>query len=208
MREIKNITVFCGSNQGAQKQYTEHAAALGSYLGENNIGLVYGGANVGLMRVCAEHVLEKKGSVTGIITHFLAQKHLTQDNVSQMIKVDTMQERKVKLAEMGDAFIILPGGCGTMEEFFEVFTAAQLGFHDKPIVILNTGGYYDSLANLFQTMTHEKMMLPAHVEMVYFTQSIAEAFHFIKNYQAPKLGKWIDDIKFAETKGTNKLLPQ
>jgi len=192
---MKRICVFCSSNLGANSEYSNVAKNLGTLLAVNKIELIYGGANVGLMKVVAEEVIAGKGLVTGVITHFLAQKHLIQKNLTQLITVETMQERKVKMAELADAFIVLPGGFGTLEEIFEVLTAAQLGFHKKPIAIINICGYYDFLKLQLEYMVNEKMLLEPHASMVQFVETPEKALHVLANYKAPVVEKWIDDIR-------------
>ena len=192
---MKKICVFCGSNLGANPEYIKIAKELGTVLAKNNIELIYGGANVGLMKATAEKVLEHGGLVTGVITHFLAQKHLTQNNITKLITVETMQERKSKMAKLADGFIALPGGFGTLEELFEVLTAAQLGFHKKPIAIINTNGFYNFLKTHIENMVTEKMVLAPHASIAHFVNTPEEALEAMHNYSAPVLGKWIDDIR-------------
>lgn len=192
---MKNICVFCSSNLGSDSIYETTARKLGKLLAKNKHTLIYGGANVGLMRCTAEEVLKNKGQTIGVITHFLAQKHLTQEGLSDLILVDTMQERKAKMTELADGFMVLPGGFGTLEELFEVVTAAQLGFHNKPIAIINTNGYYDFLKKQLENMVKEKMLLQPHANMLLFVDTPEEAFQLMNNYTAPNLGKWVDDIR-------------
>lgn len=192
---MKNICVYCSSNLGANGIYIEVAQKLGKLLGNSGYNLVYGGANVGLMRATAEKVLEHGGKVTGVITHFLAQKHLTQKNITELITVETMQERKAKMAEMADAFIVLPGGFGTLEELFEILTAGQLGFHDKPVAIINTNNFYDFLKQQLDMMVSERMLLEPHANIAQFVNTPKEAIDALKKYEAPVIEKWIDDIR-------------
>lgn len=192
---MKTICVFCSSNLGKNEVYSQVAEQLGQLLAKNNIDIIYGGANVGLMKKVAEAALNRQGNVIGIITHFLAQKHLTQKGLTQLIKVDTMQQRKAKMAEMADGFIVLPGGFGTFEEVFEILTAGQLGFHNKPVAIINTNGYYTPLKLQLDKMVEEKMLLAPHAGIAQFVNSPHEAMAAIKNYKAPVLEKWIEDIR-------------
>lgn len=192
---MNQICVFCGSNLGANAIYEETARKLGKLMVSNNKTLIYGGANVGLMRCTAEEILKQNGNAIGVITHFLAKKHLTQSGLAELIKVDTMQERKVKMAELADGFIILPGGFGTFEELFEVLTAAQLGFHTKPVAIININGFYDFLKLQLDKMVQERMLLEPHANMLIFSDSPEKALEQMNNYSAPVLGKWVDDIR-------------
>lgn len=192
---MKSVCVFCGSNIGASEEYKKVAHQLGILLANNNIELIYGGANVGLMKATAQMVLDHGGKATGVITHFLAQKHLTQDNLYRLIKVETMHERKAKMTELADGFIAMPGGFGTLEELFEVLTSAQLGFHHKPIAILNINGFYDLLKAQLDKMVDEKMLLLPHAKMILFVETPEQALEAMRAYEAPVLGKWIDDIR-------------
>lgn len=192
---MKRICVFCGSNLGNHPDYTVIARQLGEILALNQIELIYGGANVGLMRITAEEALKNKGKVTGVITHFLAEKHLTLPGLSELILVDTMHERKAKMAELADGFIALPGGYGTLEELFEILTAAQLGFHHKPVAIINIHGYYDFMKLQIEKMVDEKLLLAPHSGIAQFVNTPAEALNAMQNYTAPIVGKWIEDIR-------------
>lgn len=191
---MKSICVFCGSNLGNSPLYQETARNLGALLAKENITLVYGGANVGLMRLTAEAVLENGGKAIGVITHFLAQKHLTQKGLTELILVDTMQERKAKMAELADGFIALPGGFGTLEELFEILTAAQLGFHDKPVSIININGFYDYMKIQLKKMVEEKMLLEPHANIAHFAISAEEALASMQKYERPIVEKWIEDV--------------
>ena len=194
MNKLKNICVFCGSNVGNHNSYKQTAEALGKLLAEKEITLIYGGANVGLMKILAETVLNNGGEAIGVITHFLSEKHLVQKGLSELILVNTMQERKAKMAELANGFIVLPGGIGTMEEFFEVLTSAQLGFHEKPIGLLNINGYYDLLINFFDNMIKEKLFLPVHRSIVISENNPEKIIEIMHSYKAPKAGKWIEKI--------------
>lgn len=191
---MKRIAVFCGSNMGLLTEYEKTARKVGKILAENNIELVYGGGNVGMMRCVAEEVMNGGGKVIGVITHFLKAKHLAQPGLTQLIEVETMQERKATMAELSDGFIILPGGFGTLEEFFEVLTAAQLGFHSKPIGVVNQNGFYNFLKQQIDHMVEHGMVLPVHSGMVLYGNSADEVFNKMKEYEAPSAGKWIEDI--------------
>ncbi len=191
---IKSVCVFCSSNLGIEQNFINVACQLGKKLAQNNIHLIYGGANVGLMKQTAEAVIKNGGKATGVITNFLASKHLTQQGLHQLIVVETMQQRKAKMAELADAFIVLPGGFGTLEELFEVLTASQLGFHKKPVAILNLNGFYTFLQQQLNYMVEHKMLLAPHAKMAHFCQSIDNAFEYINNYNAPVVEKWIENI--------------
>jgi len=149
---MKRIAVFCGSSTGASPMYLEGAAELGKELAKRDLELVYGGSCVGLMGAVADAVLENGGKAIGVLPNFLAEKEIAHKGLSELIVVDSMHERKAKMADLADGFITLPGGAGTLEEFFEIYTWAQLGLHQKPCGILNTNNYYDPLIRLIHHM--------------------------------------------------------
>jgi uncharacterized protein (TIGR00730 family) len=153
--KLKSIVVFCGSKNGADSLYETHAKTLGKLLAENNIRLIYGGGNRGLMGAVANGVMEKGGTVTGIIPELLNQWEQKHDEITELIVVENMHVRKRLLYERAAAAIIMPGGFGTMDELFEILTWNQLSIHDKPIYILNTAGYYDALLQHMQHMYKE-----------------------------------------------------
>lgn len=155
---MNKITVFCGSSDGASPIYKESAKALGYELAKRDITLVYGGACVGLMGAVADAVLERGGKVIGILPGFLQGREIAHKGLTELIIVDSMHERKAKMAELADGFIALPGGPGTLEEYFEIFTWAQLGLHRKPCGLLNVNHYFDGLITMFDHMTNEKFM--------------------------------------------------
>ncbi|HEV2613434.1 MAG TPA: TIGR00730 family Rossman fold protein [Gammaproteobacteria bacterium] len=150
-----SICVFCGSRSGTNLMHIENAKILGETLAENNITLVYGGASVGTMGVLADAVLSKSGNVIGIMPNFLIQKEIKHNGLSAFHAVDSMSERKDKLIELADAFIVLPGGCGTLEEFSDVFSRLHLGLHNKPIGILNTDNFYRNLIEQLSQMVQQ-----------------------------------------------------
>ncbi|MFU2014327.1 TIGR00730 family Rossman fold protein [Peribacillus butanolivorans] len=155
---MKTLAVFCGSSKGASNVYLEAAKKLGKELAKRNITLVYGGACVGIMGAVADSVLEAGGKVIGVMPSFLEKREISHKNLTELIVVDSMHERKAKMAELSDGFIALPGGPGTLEEFFEIFTWAQLGLHHKPCGLLNINHYYDPLVALFNHMSDEQFL--------------------------------------------------
>ena len=193
--ELRNICVFCGSNKGKKNIYTETAAELGKQFAANHIRMIFGGGKVGLMGAMADSILLHGGKATGVITHFLADKELAHKAVEDMIFVDTMQQRKAKMAELSDAFIALPGGFGTLEELFEIMTSAQLGFHKKPIGILDIDHYYEPLFELFEKMVKEKFLRPMHRDMILFSPYPVYLLDKLKNFSPPDNQKWIDEFK-------------
>ena len=163
---MKNICVFCGSKPGAHPAYTEAAQEMGTLLAEKEITLVYGGGKVGLMGVVADAVLEQGGKVIGVIPEFLALKEVAHQELTELITVQTMHQRKEKMADLSDAFIALPGGMGTLEELCEIITWAQLGLHTKPFGLMNTEEYYTPLINFFDQMVSEQFLAIKNRAMV------------------------------------------
>ena len=152
MPDISSICVFCGSRAGTDPIYEETARTLGRMMAERGIRLVFGGGRVGLMGVIGDALIEAGGEVTGVIPDFLRQREVGRDDLTEMIVTDSMHSRKRKMFELADAFVSLPGGLGTLDETIEVATWKQLGLHDKPIVILNAGGYWDALSVLLASV--------------------------------------------------------
>jgi uncharacterized protein (TIGR00730 family) len=188
---MKSITVFCGSSFGSDSIFEEQATLLGQTLAKQNIQLVYGGSNTGLMKAIADGALNSGGKVTGVLPHFLQSKEIAHKELTELILVETMHERKTKMNELCDGVIVLPGGFGTLEEFFEMITWAQLGLHKKPIAVLNIDGFYDDLIKLIQTMVDKGFLKQINREMLLMSDNIDELLEKMKNYQAPAVGKWI-----------------
>jgi uncharacterized protein (TIGR00730 family) len=156
------ICVFTGSRRGSRPEYATAARRLGEALVQRGYGLVYGGGNVGLMTVIADIVLEMNGHVTGVIPDALITKEVAHHDLTDMRVVKSMHERKAVMADLSDAFIAMPGGIGTMEEFFEVLSWAQLGIHNKPCALLNAGGYYQPLISFLDHAVAEDFLKPKH----------------------------------------------
>jgi len=188
---MKRITVFCGSSPGTESIYEEQAYALGKTLAQRHIGLVYGGAKVGLMGAVANGVMENNGEAIGVLPHFLSSKEIAHEHLSELILVETMHERKTKMHELCDGVITLPGGFGTMEELFEMLTWAQLGLHQKPIGILNVNGFYDELIALIQTMVDNGFLKPVNQQMLLVDATIDGLLEKMQSYVAPEVAKWI-----------------
>ncbi|KMQ58447.1 LOG family protein YvdD [Chryseobacterium angstadtii] len=188
---MKNITVFCGSSFGADDIYREQAFLLGQTLAKQHIQLIYGGADTGLMGAVADGALHEGGKVTGVLPHFLQSKEIAHKNLTELILVETMHERKTKMNDLCEGVIVLPGGFGTLEEFFEMITWAQLGLHKKPIGILNIDGFYDDLIKLVQTMVDKGFLKQVNRDMLLISRSIDELLEKMRNYDAPTVGKWI-----------------
>jgi len=188
---MKRITVFCGSSFGTENIYRLQATALGKALAQQGIELVYGGANVGLMGAVADGVLSGGGKVIGVLPHFLQSKEIAHKGLTELILVDSMHERKTKMNELCDGVIALPGGFGTLEEFFEMLTWAQLGLHKKPIAILNINGFYDALKVQIQVMVDKGFLKAVNQEMLLASDNIEELLNKMRKYVAPEVGKWI-----------------
>jgi uncharacterized protein (TIGR00730 family) len=188
---MKSITVFCGSSFGTDDIFKEQAFLLGQTLAKQDIQLIYGGADVGLMGAVADGALNEKGKVVGVLPHFLQSKEIAHKNLTELILVETMHERKTKMNDLCDGVIVLPGGYGTLEEFFEMITWAQLGLHKKPIGILNIDGFYDDLIKLVQTMVDKGFLKQVNRDMLLMSGNINELLEKMRSYQAPTVGKWI-----------------
>ncbi|GGH73461.1 hypothetical protein HNQ91_003659 [Filimonas zeae] len=192
---MKRISVFCGSSFGADAVFEQQAFLLGKTLAQKNIGLVYGGAHVGLMGAVANGALEHQGEVIGVLPHFLQEKEIAHSHLTELILVNTMHERKTKMESLCDGVITLPGGFGTMEEFFEMLTWAQLGLHGKPIGILNTDGFYNDLITMIQTMVNKGFLKPVNQQMLLVSDDIETLLQMMHNYHPPTTGKWITKEK-------------
>lgn len=190
---MKRITVFCGSSIGIENMYNLQATSLGQTLAKHNIELVYGGAKIGLMGAVADGVLSEGGKVIGVLPKFLRSKEIAHEQLTELILVDSMHERKTKMNELCDGVIALPGGFGTLEELFEMLTWAQLGLHQKPIAILNLDGFYDSLNVMIQTMVDKGFLKEVNQQMLLVSDNIDDLFYKMKNYVAPTVGKWINE---------------
>ena len=189
---MKTITVFCGSSAGSDGTLMEQATLLGQTLAKQNIQVVYGGSNVGLMRAVADGALNAGGTVIGVLPDFLRAKEVAHLGLTELIVVESMHERKMKMNELCDGVIALPGGFGTLEELFEMLTWAQLGLHKKPIAILNTNGFYDALIVLLNTMVDNGFLKAVNKEMLLVSSDIEDLLHKMKNYVAPTVEKWIN----------------
>ncbi|WP_243366544.1 TIGR00730 family Rossman fold protein [Fundidesulfovibrio soli] len=187
---MRNVCVFLGSNPGKSPAYAEAVAEAGRTLAERGIGLVYGGAKNGLMGVLANAVADGGGRVVGVLPGFLKAKELAFDRLTEMHEVDTMHERKAKMAELSDGFVAMPGGLGTLEEFFEVATWGQLGLHAKPAGLCNVLGYYDKLAGFLDNMVQEGFVKPVHRENLLQADSFPALLEIMVGFKPVVAGKW------------------
>jgi len=163
---MKSIAVYCGASFGADPKYADAACALAQVLVAHNIGLVYGGGNVGLMGVIADAVLRLGGEVTGVIPRALVEREVGHAGLTRMFVVKDMHERKAMMADLADGFIAMPGGLGTLEELFEMLTWAQLGIHAKPVGVLNVGGFYDGLVGFIGHLQGAGFVRPEHAGLM------------------------------------------
>lgn len=193
---MKRICVFCGSSFGIEPSYRRAARQLGQLLAAKGIELVYGGGNVGLMGEIANAALECNANVIGVIPRALAERELAHMGLPDLRIVSSMHERKAVMANLSDAFIALPGGLGTLEEFCEVLTWAQLGFHNKPCGLLSVGGYFDPLVTFFERAVVAGFLRAEHLEMVFVEEDAAKILSRFETYRPPACDKWIkrDDV--------------
>ncbi len=180
---MKSVCVFCGSSMGKQAIYKNAAYDLGKKIARENFSLIYGGGRVGLMGILANAVLEHGGQVIGVIPEFLYNHELGHDGVSELIIVDSMHERKKKMADLADGFIAMPGGIGTLEELFEIFTWAQLALIKKPVAIFNVNHFYDNIMELLHKMSEEGFVNIETVASLISSQNIQELFDTMKAFK-------------------------
>jgi len=192
---MQSIGVFCGSSMGKRQAYRQAAEYLGKFLLEKRIRLIYGGANVGLMKILADAMLAGGGDVTGIMPRRLVEKEVAHQGLSKMIIVESMSERKTMMVEMADAFIVMPGGFGTLDELAEVITSNQLRLTDKPIGILNIAGYFDHLLKFFDHITDEGFLRVEHRQNLIVDDNIEALFHKMDIFKPITMDKWLKDIK-------------
>lgn len=175
-------TVFCGANNGRNEAYKENAMEVGKWIATNNHTLVYGGGKVGLMGIIADTVLEKNSEVIGIMPQFLVDREISHTGITEFIIVDDMSERKTKLVDLGDVFIALPGGPGTLEEISQVISWVRVGKKDAPCILMNINGFYDFLEQYFDKMVEEGFLTKEDRARTLFAKSVSEMGEFIDNY--------------------------
>ena len=188
---MKSVCVYCGSNEGRLPVYAEAARSLGSALVERGLGLVYGGASVGIMGVLADTVLSLGGRVTGVMPESIVRKEVAHRGLTELHVTSSMHERKMLMADLSDAFVALPGGIGTLEEIFEVWTWTQLGFHAKPCGFLNVAGYYDGLIAFLDHTVAERFVKEANRAMLIVSDAPSDLLDRFEGYRAPAVEKWI-----------------
>ncbi|MDP1623120.1 MAG: TIGR00730 family Rossman fold protein [Bacteroidales bacterium] len=195
---ISTLCVFCGSSMGRQPLYASQAVMLAEYLLTKNIALVYGGANVGLMRVLADTMLAGGGKVVGVMPKSLVEREVAHDGLTEMHIVAGMQERKAMMADLSDAFIALPGAYGTLDEIFEILTWNQLGIIKKPIGLLNVDSFFDPLLRMLDHAVKEKFLRPEHRELLLDGVNIVHLLRDLEQYKPVIAEKWIERLKVGE----------
>lgn len=195
---IKTICVFCGSSTGSNPVYAEAAMKLARFLISEKIRLVYGGANVGLMRILADTMLASGGNVIGIMPKSLVEKEVAHSGLSEMHIVSGMQERKALMADLSDAFIALPGAFGTLDELFEVLTWNQLGILHKPVGLLNIHGFFNSLTALLDHAVDEKFLRPEHRGLLIMEEDEKILLERLNQYKPVTAEKWIEQLKIGK----------
>lgn len=197
---MKAVCVYCGSRMGVRPAYADAARALGNTLAGRGITLVYGGGNVGLMGVLADAVMAAGGHVIGVIPQPLLDKEVGHRAVSELIVVPDMHQRKLKMATLADAFIALPGGIGTLEELFETFTWLQLGFHKKPVGLLDVEAYYAHLTGFLDRMVEEGFLRDDQLAMLHRSPDAATLLDELARFEAPdgdSLARWFEKSQFT-----------
>lgn len=191
---MKRITVFCGSRVGLSEKYKEGAIALGKELVKRGITLVYGGGSVGLMGVIATTVMKEGGKAIGVIPQFLEEREVSHISLTELHVVNSMHERKAKMADLADAFIAMPGGPGTLEELVEIYTWAQLGLHQKPIGLLNVNNYYDPLISFFDHMVEQQFLKENHRKIMSIVETDpARLLDRLMEYEPPEVKTYLQE---------------
>jgi uncharacterized protein (TIGR00730 family) len=185
------LCIFSGSNSGNRPAYLDAARQLGAGLAKAGIGVVYGGASVGLMGAMANAALEQGGEVIGIIPQSLVDKEISHTGLADLRIVGSMHERKAMMSQLSDGFVALPGGLGTLEELFEVWTWAQLGHHRKPCAVLNVEGFYQGLLSFLDQVVDEAFIKKQHRDMLVVASGVEELLAAIRDYRPPQTTKWI-----------------
>ncbi len=191
MNKIKSIAIFCGSSEGNDTIILSQAAKLGETLAKENITLVYGAAKIGIMGKIAEAALQHQGKVIGVIPEFLKLKEVVHLGLYELITTTNMHQRKIKMHELSDGFIALPGGFGTFEELFEIITWAQLGLHKKPIGLLNSNGFYNDLIQMFEKMTAKGFLKMENLNLLIVDNDINSLLNKMKAFKPKVVPKWL-----------------
>lgn len=191
MSPVNSICIYCGSSPGRLDAYASAAYSLAESLASRNIRLVYGGASIGIMGMVADRVLQLGGQAVGVIPKALAHKEVAHQHLTELHVTHSMHERKMLMAELSDGFIALPGGIGTLEELFEIWTWAQLGFHHKPCGLLNVAGYYDALIQFLDHVRAEQFVKEHHHAMLMVETDPDALLDRYASYQSPAVKHWL-----------------
>ncbi len=189
---MKAVCVYCGSSNGAKPLYAEAARSFGRALVAANLALVYGGGKVGLMGAIADEVMAAGGRAIGVIPELLVDKEVGHNGLTELHVVPDMHQRKKMMADLSDAFVALPGGAGTLEELFEVYTWAQLGYHQKPVALFNVDGYYDPLIAMLAHTVHEGFMRQTYFDILQIDRDPHALISRLQRYRPPARDKWAD----------------
>ncbi len=196
------VCVFCGSSMGNDVRYQEAAAQLGEVLAQNNCTLYYGGGNVGLMKIIADKMIEKGKHVVGVMPNLILDMEIGHEGISQMIKTESMSERKTILINEAEAFIAMPGGFGTLDEFFEIIVLNQLRITDKPVALYNTLNYYDSMIQFIDHAVSQGFIRKEHRDNIIINDNPEILFKELSKHKSIDINQWIKDIK-QETRNTD-----
>jgi uncharacterized protein (TIGR00730 family) len=198
---MKRVCIYCGSSPGSLPEYSAAARRCGTVLATRGLTVVYGGGNVGLMGILADASLAAGGEVIGVIPRRMIARELAHERVTSLIAVDSMHERKQRMADLSDAFIALPGGIGTMEELFEAFTWLQLDLHRKPVGLLNVSGFYAPLVEFLSHMEQQRFLKTAHLKTLFVEEDIERLLDKFGGFVPQPLGKWIDRKETVPVQG-------
>jgi len=189
---MKSVCVYCGSNSGRQEAYSNAARELAKSLVNRNIRLVYGGGSIGLMGLLADTVVQFGGQAVGVIPEALVRKEVAHNNLTELHVTQSMHERKNLMAELSDGFIALPGGIGTLEELFEIWTWAQLGIHRKPCGLLNVEGYFNSMISFLDHAVLEQFVKQNHRSILIVEQNPEALLNRFADYKPPPIQQWVE----------------
>ncbi|MFD0797692.1 TIGR00730 family Rossman fold protein [Maribacter chungangensis] len=193
---MKGIVVFCGSSEGSDPQFADDAYDLGKTLAQQQVDLIYGGAKIGIMGKVAQGALDARGKVIGVIPEFLMRKEVYHDGLTELIITQNMHDRKLKMHELSDGILMLPGGFGTLEEFFEMLTWAQLGLHPYPIAVLNTNEFYDELLQMLKKMVEKGFVKKENLNAILVDKNIDSLLEKMKAFKPLPAPKWMTKEEF------------